>query len=1180
MAAHRFFRHCAGLLAVVSLVTVLMASEHEGTVTANGLPVPGATVTATQGDKKFATTTDDRGVYQFANLPDGTWTIHVEMLGFAPLTREVGIAPDAPSPVWSLTLLTLDAVKRQIAPAAAAAAPAHTAPSQTVANQTAGPVHGGSVRPQSASNAASPGGRNGSAGGRGNGGPNGGRPSLRQAMGQGGFQRLDVNETGDGFGQGVENGSDNLASLAGTDPTQSSDAYVLNGSVSNGLELPQQNDWQFGGRGGMGPGGPGGMEGLGGPGAMDGPPQGGAAGGPGGERGAMMGGGGFGGGRGGGGGFGGGGFGGRGFGGGRGNRQNGRGGRGYQASFGNGRRDRRMQYNGNLNFTYGNTALDARPYSLTGQDTAKAAGYQARTSIMFGGPLKIPHLLDGTKTSFNINYQFARNRNGSTFSGLMPTAAERAGDFSQAVNAQTGVVAPIFDPSTGQPFPNNVIPQSRISAQSQSLMAYYPLPNYLATARYNYQIPLVGIGDTDNLNTRINHTINSRNQLNGGFHYQRATNTSPNGFGFVDHSNSTGVGANVGYIYHFTPHVIDTLRYNFSRSSMLATPFFANSVNVSGAAGILGNNQDPLNWGPPQLSFSSGFSSLSDSQESSTHNQTSAVGNTLIWIRGSHNVIFGGDFRRQQFNLLTQQNGRGTFQFTGGLTSQYVNGVATIGTGFDFADFLLGFPDTYKLATGNADKYLRTSWYDAYVVDDWHINSKVTLNAGLRWDYSAPETELYGRLVNLDVGGFYSNVTPVCGAAIGTCPSGTGPLSGQSYGASLIRPDKHNFAPRLGIAWRPFTKHSTVVRAGYGIYYNTSVYSSLASQMEQQSPLSRSLNLANTPADPVTLSNAFLASPNTVTNTFAVDPNFLVGYAQTWQVSVQQSLPAAFVLTGTYIGTKGSRNPQLFLPNSTAPGYLGTALGEAGYAYAASNGDSTYEAGQIQLMRRFRSGLSGRVMYVYSHSIDDAAGLGGRVQTLSGYAQNWLDLDAERADSTFDQRHRMTAYMQYSTGQGTRGGALVNGWKGALIKDWTFTTNITVGSGLPETPIVVNNRSVAGGTGFTGTLRADFTGQPVADAPTGLAYNPQAFLAPAAGTWGNAGRDSLRGPSQFSLNGSAGRVFRLGDRRSLDLRFDANNLLNHVVYQSWNSTVGNLQFGLPATVNSMRSLTANLRFRF
>ena len=210
----------------------------------------------------------------------------------------------------------------------------------------------------------------------------------------------------------------------------------------------------------------------------------------------------------------------------------------------------------------------------------------------------------------------------------------------------------------------------------------------------------------------------------------------------------------------------------------------------------------------------------------------------------------------------------------------------------------------------------------------------------------------------------------------------------------------------------------------------------------------------------------FSTAPNNVTNTFAIDPNFELGYAQVWQVSVQQNLVSGLVLTGTYIGTKGHAQPATLPAQFRPAGIRRTRRWDPPVTCTRYPTETPrYEAGQIQLMRRFRSGFSGNLMYTYSHAIDDAAGVGGRGQGGTAIAQNWLDLDAERSNSSFDQRHRLTASMQFSTGQGTRGGALLKGWRGALVKDWTFTTNLTVASGLPETPMVLNNRSVAGGTG-------------------------------------------------------------------------------------------------------------------
>jgi len=284
-------------------------------------------------------------------------------------------------------------------------------------------------------------------------------------------------------------------------------------------------------------------------------------------------------------------------------------------------------------------------------------------------------------------------------------------------------------------------------------------------------------------------------------------------------------------------------------------------------------------------------------------------------------------------------------------------------------------------------------------------------------------------------------------------------------------------------------------------------------------------------------------------------------------------LPAAMVMTATYIGVKGTRAVQVFLPNTYPAGAANPCPScLPGYAYMTSNGNSTREAGQMQLRRRLHNGLTATAQYTYSRSFDNAA-LGGRGQGSSVIAQNWLDLSAERGPSNFDQKHLLSLQTQYSSGVGVHGGALLHGWKGAAFKGWTLTNQITAGSGLPASPIY----SVATvGTGVTGSLRPDATGISLQLAPPGRHLNPAAYAAPQPGQWGTAGRNSIVGPAQFSLNASLGRTFA----ENLDLRFDSTNTLNHVTYPSWNTAVLSSQFGLPSTANAMRSLQATLRWRF
>ena len=153
----------------------------------------------------------------------------------------------------------------------------------------------------------------------------------------------------------------------------------------------------------------------------------------------------------------------------------------------------------------------------------------------------------------------------------------------------------------------------------------------------------------------------------------------------------------------------------------------------------------------------------------------------------------------------------------------------------------------------------------------------------------------------------------------------------------------------------------------------------------------------------------------------------------------------------------------------------------------------------------------------------------------------------------------------------------MSGWRGALFKDWTVTGQLTAGTGQPLSPVYF---APVRGTGITGVLRPQYTGAPLYSAPPGLYLNPAAYAAPPAGQWGNAGRNTITGPAQFALNASMMRTFRLSDRFSADLRMDAANVLNHVVYTSWNTTFSSAQFGLPTGANAMRTLQTNLRVRF
>jgi len=335
-------------------------------------------------------------------------------------------------------------------------------------------------------------------------------------------------------------------------------------------------------------------------------------------------------------------------------------------AIGNNRKGPGSAYRGDINSILDSSALDARSYSITGQNMAKPSYYHLRYGATFGGPLSIPHLFRTNNGNFFVAYQGTRNRNASTQTNLMPTALERGGDFSQTLNPAGKPVQAIdpltVDPVTGKgtPFPGNVIPAARIANEATNLLHFYPQPNFNPSARYNYQIPLVGTSGADALQARVNKAINPRNSINGTFGFQRTGAENPNLFEFVDGNHTLGMSLNVSWRHTFNKTLYGTLGAQYSRYSARNTPYWAYRSNVSEKAGIGGNNQDPENWGPPSLSFNSGYAGLSDGQESFLRNQTSAISYSVMWLKRPHNITMGGDVRRIELNQMGQQDARGT----------------------------------------------------------------------------------------------------------------------------------------------------------------------------------------------------------------------------------------------------------------------------------------------------------------------------------------------------------------------------------------------------------------------------------------------------------------------------------------------------------------------------------------
>jgi hypothetical protein len=1137
-----------GLAGIASAQT--QAQTQVGVVRAGGQAIPGATVSAVCGSDVISTVTDENGQFEIGGLPPTPCKFSVAMFGFEPIQRETAS---------SATPLTFDLKlqARATLPAAVTAQPVTPAEGQ----QARGPGRGG---PGRGGFGPGRGGFGQGRGGFGQSGANAPQTAQNGATGQGGqnppgqnrpngFQNLNLLQNGD-----IAEDADATA-IPGNpaDAAGSNEAFLVNGSLSQGVQAQNGDGVGMGGPGGLGPGGPNAFNGPpGGAGFANGAPQGGGA-----PNAQLAGAGGFGGpGGGGAGGFGGGGRGGGGggFGGG------GRGGRGRggppnaNAQFGNRiRRGRGRQFQGSAYYTAGNSVVNARPYSFTSPtqlsgETVPKSGYATnRFGFSGGGPLSIPHLFDSEKTFWFVNYTGNRSKSPVDDITTAPTAAERTGDFS-------GISSTIYNPLTNTPFAGNVIPTSQLNPASLGLLGLIPLPN-APGIRNNYQLITSTPSNNDNLQVRINQTLTAKDRLDVNFNFQHRNSDNIQTFGFLDPTSGYGLNSTVTYGRTFSRYLINSLVLSFSRNINHTLSYFSYGENIEANLGISGVSNTPANYGPPTLQFAN-FGSLSDTTPSATKPETTGISDSLIGIRGKHTITYGAGMQRRENNIVTDANGRGTYSFTGYETSAFTGGQQVTGTGSDFADFLLGLPYSTSVANYvNEARYLRETTVNAFVSDDWRWKSNFSLVTGLRWEYFSPYTEKYGHMANLD---FTPDFTGLSVVTPGT----------SGYPAGLVNPDYKLFSPRIGIAWKPFKNRQLVVRSGYGIYYNGSAYSSIGSQLAGQPPFTQTDSLITSATTPLTLQNGFPSIPSTsIANTFSVDKNYHPGYAQTWTASVQQSFGRSWVVEVAYNGTKGTDLDVLQEPNRAPLGFGLNAQYDriipyaSAFIYDESVGNSTYNAAQVRFTRRFSRGASFTLLYTFSKSIDDASTLG------AGPVQNYLDLNAERGLSTFDQRQNLRVNYQFQSPIN----ANRQGFVGNAFRGWTIGGVLTATSGTPFTATVAGDPS---GTGFTGTARAEATGLPVING-SGF-FNPLAFTTPVSGTYGNAGRDTIPGIPIFSLTASFFRSFRIDDRRRIEFRIDSTNPLNNVNITQVNTVVGSVSYGLPTGAAAMRSVTATVRLRF
>jgi hypothetical protein len=837
------------------------------------------------------------------------------------------------------------------------------------------------------------------------------------------------------------------------------------------------------------------------------------------------------------------------------------------------------------------SVFDARQYSFSGLEQPKPSYIQNNFGAFLGGPFSIPHVYDGKdRSSFFVGYTGLRSRSPFDTTVTVPTEAERLGDFSQTLARVGGATQPvsIYDPTiqTGNPsvrqFPNNVIPSNRIDPISQGLLEYIPLPNLPGNV-LNYHFLQNLVSDSDQLITRFNQRLTAKDNLSVAYALQRREAVTSQPFpGFLTNQDFRGQNVNIGLTHNFSPKLINNATFRFNRTRTNSVNQFAFVNDVEGKLGISGVSPDPMNYGVPTVQFTN-YSSLQDTYPSLRRNQTTHFADAVTYVKASHTFRTGFEYRRIQLNSRVDPNGRGTFVFSGTATADFDGGGSPVpGSGYDLADFLLGLPQSTAIRYGSNNTYFRGSVFNCFFQDNWKVTSHLTLNLGVRYEYASPLTEKENHIANLDVAPNFTTVSVVV-------PGDFGPYSGP-FSRSLVDPDRNNVAPRIGIAWKPFLHHETVIRTGYGIFYNASIYNTLYSQLASQPPFAVSNNLINTPERVLTFANGFPDDPQfTISNSYAVDRHLRVGYVQQWNFDVQQQLRPNLVLTLSYNGSKGTRLDLLRAPNR-AP--LGSALDTdtnrmisdaQGFLYETSGASSIFHSFNLRVQRRFTAGLSLNGTYIYGKSIDNASSIGGGAETVA-LIDN--DLRAERGLSAFDMRHQFSLTGVYEFPFGDRKRFLSRGGVPAsILGGWSLSTTVTLQSGSPYTARILGSSINNSGTGANQSERADSIGinpsLPASERSVADYFNTSAFVLPQPDRYGDAGRNTITGPGTDVVNLAMTKVIRLSqDGKRLQFRAQAFNAFNVPNFSGLGTVVNSSNYGRLTSAKQMRQMEFTLRFNF
>ncbi len=888
------------------------------------------------------------------------------------------------------------------------------------------------------------------------------------------------------------------------------------------------------------------------------------------------------------------------------------------------------QIRGTLYEFFRNSKLDANQFFARGQGRPLAPYGSNTFGVAVGGPVLIPKLYNGkNRTFWFANYEGSREGNAIDFTGSVPTARMRSGDFGEAPQA-------IYDPlsvtrvngvPTRTAFAGNVIPLSRQDPVARNIIGFYPQANRTASTAQPWVNSFNFAGKwprnynmfTAKLDHQFSQNYNTFFRVNWGtallvFPYQ-FDGIATDGRNVV---NRPHFGLSWGNTFLLSPRRTLDVRVGYARAKEDNQPWSSGFDLAS-----LGFPQSFVN-GVQNRAFPNvrvnGFMNLAGSGLVQDPGYTYTLQPSFAEQRGKHLLRYGADLRLLYGNFFRNLNGSGIFSFS----NQWTNGPRADSpagnTGFPMAALLLGVPVSASVDQ-NTGVSILNKYYGFFVQDDWRITSRLTLNLGLRYEYETPRTERYDRTTRgFDRDASYNlGSVPAMG---GLAYANTGGLPRGIYNR-----DSNNFAPRIGVAWSVTPK--TVVRMGYALHYVPVVGSVDAVGYSVSTPMVVSQNgidIVNRLSNPfpggqlTPVGNSLGASTLVGQNISYVDPGGRTPMYHTWNFNIQRQVFSGGLFQAGYIGGRGiNLTSEVSIGNNITENInqvdprflsLGSDLNRvvpnpyfgsitsgplAGATVAQQQllrpypqflnitrnlpafANSSYHALQMKFETRSWKGLTTIVAYTWARNLGDI-----------GPYQNNYNRQIERGPMAFDTPQRLTTTVSWDVpvGRNRAFGTDMNRAVDLAIGGWNIAMFNTFQSGFPLSFSTNANTLLLTGAGG---LRPNVVGDPL----EGISgshqdrlsryFNTQAFAQPANFTFGNAPQRAswIRSPGMNNWNLTLTKTFSVTERFKVNLRASSFNLMNHPVFAGPNTTFGVAQFGvISAQANISRQQEVVLRILF